>query len=261
MENAAYICFTNTFCMLLNRIRLALFATVFFASCQTVQVPVKADYAGYRITDSLPKDASLVAMMAPYRDSVDKSMNIVIGMLDKPLEKRQPQGALGDFMADALYYNAKKKFGVEPDLAVVNYGGIRLTQVPAGLITRGKVFELMPFDNLVVLQQIKGDVLKQFLDHTAAAGGWPLAGVSMKIENKKATDILIKGKPLDLDKTYNLINSDYVANGGDNAAMLKAIPQQNIGYLMRDAIFDYIIALKAQGKNISVTEQKRVYAQ
>jgi hypothetical protein len=51
-----------------------------------------------------------------------------------------------------------------------------------------------------------------------------------------------------------------VANGGDNAAMLKVIPQKNIGYLMRDAIFDYIASLP--NKTISVNNQNRItYAQ
>ena len=194
-------------------------------------------------------------------DSVNRSMNDIVGYLDAALEKKQPQGSLGDFMADALYYGAKEKFGVDPDVAVVNYGGIRLTQIPVGALTRGKVFELMPFDNLVVLQRVKGDVLQQFLEHTAANGGWPLSGASLQVVNKKAAQILVKGKPIDPAKTYILVNSDYVANGGDNAAMLKSIPQENKGYLMRDAIFDYIKALKASGKKISVTEEKRVYAQ
>ena len=242
--------------MLFKSPYLVFLISLFAFSCRTVQVPTSAAYHDYRNTDSLAKDAALVSMMAPYRDSVDRSMNAVVGYVEKALEKKQPQGSLGDFMVDALYQGGRVKFGIEPDLAVVNYGGIRLTQVPAGNMTRGKVFELMPFDNLLVLQQIKGDVLKQFLDHTAAAGGWPLAGVSMEIKDKKATNILIKGQPLNVSKTYNLINSDYVANGGDNAAMLKVIPQKNIGYLMRDAIFDYIASLP--NKTISVNNQNRI---
>jgi hypothetical protein len=53
-------------------------------------------------------------------------------------------------------------------------------------------------------------------------------------------------------------NSDYVANGGDDAAVLKALPQKNLGYLFRDAIFDYIRFLKLQGKDISAQEENRV---
>jgi 2',3'-cyclic-nucleotide 2'-phosphodiesterase (5'-nucleotidase family) len=229
------------------------------SSCHSTQVPVRADYADYRITTDRQRDTSLVIMLAPYRDSVDRSMNAVVGIADKALDKKQPEGTLGNFMVDAFFYGAEKAFGVKPDVGVLNYGGIRLTQLPSGPVTRGKVFELMPFDNILVLQKVPGHVLQEFLDLTASKKGWPLHGITLEIRNGKATNVKINGAPLDPDKVYVLVNSDYVANGGDNAAMLKAIPQQNVGYLMRDAIFDYISYLKSQGKNISANEENRVY--
>lgn len=239
-----------------------LFATLFLlTACNTVQRPVSADYEDYRITPALAKDSVLERALQPYRDSVNHTMNTVIGSLGVTLEKKQPEGSLGNFMTDAMLNMASKKFGVNADVAAVNYGGIRLGQLPAGPVTNGKIFELMPFDNLVVLQEVSGEVLQNFLNLTAERGGWPLAGVTMQISNKKAVNVLIGGKPLDPARTYTLVNSDYVANGGDNASMLKALPQKNIGYLMRDAFFDYIKVLQSEGKNIWAKEEKRVYVQ
>ena len=116
----------------------------------------------------------------------------------------------------------------------------------------------MPFDNTLILQKLKGSELKAFIDHIALRGGWPIAGMTMRIKDKKAYDILIGGKPLNPDAYYTTANSDFVANGGEDAAMLRNIPQQNIGYLMRDALFDYIQWLKSQGKNVSGTTETRV---
>ena len=231
------------------------FLILFAASCSTTYVPITAEHAGYRISDSLNRDTFIQTLMRPYRDSVDRSMNQVIGIADKSLEKRQPEGTLGNFMADAMLYGARH---LNPDAAFVNYGGIRITQLAAGEITRSKVFELMPFDNIVVVQKMKGSVLQQFLNLTAEKGGWPVSGITMEIKNKKAVNVRIGGQPLDLNKTYTIVNSDYVANGGDNAAMLKAIPIQTEGYLMRDAIFDYIDYLKFAGKQISANIENRV---
>jgi 2',3'-cyclic-nucleotide 2'-phosphodiesterase (5'-nucleotidase family) len=228
------------------------------SSCTTIFQPTKAEHAGYRITESIPGDSSLLLSMRHYKDSVDRSMNAIIGTADQALEKRQPQSSLGNFMADAMFHMAREKYGVPIDAAFVNYGGIRITQLAAGPVTRGKIFEVMPFDNLLILQQVKGSVLQQFLDLTAEQRGWPVAGITMQIKNKKAVNVKIGGQPLDPDKIYTIANSDYVANGGDNANMLKAVPQQINGYLMRDAIFDYIKVLQAQGKNISVNEDNRV---
>jgi len=64
-------------------------------------------------------------------------------------------------MADAIKTMAEMKFQKKIDAAFVNFGGIR-SYLPKGDVTVGKIFELMPFDNLVVLQEIKGDKLKSF---------------------------------------------------------------------------------------------------
>jgi 2',3'-cyclic-nucleotide 2'-phosphodiesterase (5'-nucleotidase family) len=228
-------------------------------SCSTVKQPVKAEWADYRITAQQPVDSALARLLQPYRDSVDRSMNEVVGTADKALDKKLPESALGNFMVDAFFYGAEKSFGVKPDIGVLNYGGIRLTQLPAGPVSRGKIFELMPFDNLLVLQKVPGSVLQQFLDLTASKKGWPVHGITMEIRDGKAANVQVNGAPLDPNKVYLMVNSDYVANGGDQAAMLKSIPQQSNGYLQRDALFDYIKYLKSQGKPISANEEKRVY--
>jgi 2',3'-cyclic-nucleotide 2'-phosphodiesterase (5'-nucleotidase family) len=116
----------------------------------------------------------------------------------------------------------------------------------------------MPFDNLLILQKLKGDMLQQLLDLTASRGGWPVAGITMQIKDKKAVNVMVGGKPLDPDATYTTVNSDFVANGGDNADMLRNVPQITNGYLMRDAIFDYIKKLKSGGKNINAKLENRV---
>ena len=201
-------------------------------------------------------------LIQPYADSVGKSMNQVVGYTEISLDKKQPESTLGNFMCDAVLAMAKIKYGVQVDAAFINYGGIRLTQLPAGEVTRGKIFELMPFDNLLIIQRIKGDVLLQFLDLIAARNGWPVAGLTMKIQDKKAVQVMIGGKPLDPSKEYVIANADFIANGGDNADMLRNIPQQSLGYLVRDALLDYIAMEKEKGKNISAKIENRIsYAQ
>ncbi len=235
---------------------LILFLTGF--SCGTTYQSQSLQYKSYRINNTEQKDSVVLALIKPYGDSVNKSMNDVVGIADNTLEKKQPEGTLGNFMVDAFFVMAKEKYNTQADIAFLNYGGIRLTQLPAGNVTRGKIFELMPFDNLLILQKIKGNILQQFLDLIAAKGGWPLAGITMQIKDKKAVNVMITGKSLDPDATYTAVNSDFIANGGDNADMLRPIPQISNGYLMRDALFDYIKKLKGEGKNISAKEENRV---
>lgn len=228
------------------------------ASCNTTYKAQSLQYKSYRINQQAKADTGAVSFLAPYSKQVNETMNGVIGVADKSLDRTQPESTLGNFMADAFLEMAKQKYGTHVDLAFVNYGGIRLTQLAAGNVTTGKIFELMPFDNLLVLQKVKGDVLQQVFDIMADRGGWPVAGATMQIKDKKAVNITIGGNPLDYTATYTIANSDFIANGGDNANMLRPIPQITNGYLMRDAILDYIKWLKAQGRNISASIEKRV---
>lgn len=236
---------------------IVLFLTTVF-SCHTVYQSQSLEYKTYQVNKPQQKDSSLFALIQPYRDSVNKSMNDIVGYADKNLDKKQPECELGNFLADAYFSMAEEKYNTTVDVAFLNYGGIRLTQLPAGNVTRGKIFELMPFDNLLILQKLKGSVLQELLDLIALQGGWPVAGMTMKIKDKKAVEIMIGGKPLDPQAIYTTVNSDYVANGGNSADMLRSIPQITNGYLMRDAIFDYIKKCKSQGKNISANIENRI---
>jgi len=169
-----------------------------------------------------------------------------------------PECTLGNIMADALLVKSREKFHTNVDAAFMNYGGIRLTQITPGPVTKRKVYELMPFDNIVIVQKVNGEVLQQFLDHIAKRGGWPVSGMKFRIKNQKAVDIMIQDKPIDKTAVYSIVNSDYVANGGDECIMLKNIPQQNIGYLVRDALMEYFASFKANGKNITANLENRV---
>lgn len=226
-------------------------------SCSPVYRPVALQYKEYRISNT-QVDSSLVRFLQPYSDSVNHSMNLVIAQLANDLEKKQPEGTLGNLMVDAVKSMAEKKYATNIDIAFVNTGGIRLSSIKSGPITKGKVFELMPFDNILVLQKLNGKILKELLDHIAGRGGWPVAGMTMKINNGKAVDILINGFPINENKIYTVAHSDYTANGGDNCTMLRAIPQINNGYLLRDALLDYFSLFTKEGKEISVSLQNRV---
>jgi 2',3'-cyclic-nucleotide 2'-phosphodiesterase (5'-nucleotidase family) len=196
--------------------------------------------------------------MKPYSDSVAKSMNDVIAVAGMELEKRQPEGTLGNLLADGLLAMASSHYRTKVDAAFLNFGGIRLTTLPAGPINRGKVFELLPFDNAVVLQKVSGKVLQEFLSHIAGRGGWPCAGVTFQISQKKAVNIQVGGAPLDEMATYTIANNDYVVNGGDDCTLLRDIPQQNDGYILRTAMIAYFQQLAQKGQPITAKIEKRV---
>lgn len=215
-------------------------------------------YAGYAVSPKAAADTALLNLVQPYSLEVNRTMNKVIGFTPTTMTKRLPESGLGNFMADCMLEMGTKKFGMPIDIAFMNQGGIRAS-INKGNITIGNVYELMPFDNLLVVQELKGSVLEALLNHIAADGGWPISkGSSFKIKNKQAVDIIINGKPLDRNATYVTANSDYIAQGGSDAAMLKLFPFQNKGYLIRDALLEYIQLITASGKPVDAKIENRV---
>ncbi len=236
----------------------AFLVTLFISACYSTYQPAAVQYKDYKINQSIRQDSALLVLIKPYADSVNKKMNDVIAVSAVELEKKQPEGSLGNLLADAMLTMARAKYKIPVDAAFINFGGIRLPSLPAGNITRGKVFELAPFDNVVVVQKINGKVLQEFLDHLAGRGGWPCAGITWQIKDKKAVNVKINGNPLNESADYYIANNDYVANGGDDCSMLKGIPQLNQNYLFRDALIDYFTNFTRQGKKISAQLENRV---
>lgn len=237
------------------------FFMIFFAvsSCHTTYTSQSIFYNNYAVSAKPQQtDTTFSAFLRPYADSVNSKMNEVIGFIETSLEKQQPEGTLGNIMADALLFQARAKFGVPVDVAMMNTGGVRLNQLPGGPLTKGKVYELMPFDNLLVVQQLTGGELQVLLNHVANRGGWPIAGASFIIKDKKATQVFINGVPLENGKNYLVANTDYIVNGGDNVEILKTIQQTNKGYLIRDALIEYFSSFKNKGESIRSKIENRI---
>ena len=119
------------------------------------------------------------------------------------------------------------------------------------LISKRNVFEVMPFENELIVLSMNGAVMKQLLNYIVSKGGVPVSGLRMKIKNKEAADAMINNVPFDSTKTYKAVTSDYLANGGDDLAFLADIKQREyVNLKIRDAIIEHILQLTKDGKMI-----------
>lgn len=223
-------------------------------ACNTSYKAESLQYSNYRI-QQVPPSNIITDIIKPYGDSVNKLMNAVIGYNESLLERKKQGNTLGYFITDAYLEMARQKMDPTIDAAFMNTGGVRLPDIAAGPVTQGKIYELMPFDNLMVLLKMKGSQLKQYLDTLAASDGIIVTGMTMQIVNKTAQQIMIGAKPLDLNTDYTIVHSDYVAI---NSSLLKNIPRKTNGYLLRDALIDYVKLNNAQGKKIRVSNIDRI---
>lgn len=229
-------------------------------SCSKVNHVADAKSRNYRIEKaSFPVDTKVAAMIEPFKVQLDETMNEVIGFNEEELTKGKPNSSLTNWFSDVLLEESQKLVTDKVDFALQNYGGIRIPTLSKGNVTVGKVYELMPFDNLMYIQELPGTVVQQLFDKIAESGGWPIShSVQMDIAYGKAKNIMINGMPLDTNKVYVAAIPDYVANGGDNMDFLKGVKTNNTGALIRDMIINNIRFHSSQGRNIKPNPSKRI---
>jgi len=200
-------------------------------------------------TDKLA-DKNYENYLQPFKQRIDTQMNVVIGQAAETMKGNAPESLLSNFNADVYRQVASDFSGQKVDIGVVNLGGLR-TVIPAGNITIRKVFELMPFENELVILWLKGDKLNDLLQFFASIGGEGVSGLRMEISNGKAVNISIDGKPLDPEKLYSIATNDYLAGGNDKMIQLGQYEKRlNTGLKIRSVLLDYIKNETRKGNQI-----------
>lgn len=232
-------------------------------SCKPAYNIQKTEQIEYVLSDTTNNliDSSVYSIILPYKEKVTSTMSAVLAESDYSMERGQPESRLGNFVSDACISEAGKVFdpsdGKQADLAFFNNGGLRRA-LPKGNITRGDVFELMPFENELVVLTLNGENLKKIFNFIASKDGTPVSGVRFQIKDHEAVNIKINNESLDTSKIYKVLTSDYLANGGDSYEMLKDIPRENVNLKVRDAIIQYLTSAAKEGKKISVNPDGRI---
>lgn len=231
---------------------------VLLSSCNRHFTVSGNQYKEYAIDQSAGIDSSLVKYYLPYKKQMDAEMNRVIGQTDQELTKTSdPETLIGDFFSDAILTEGLKK---DPTIqfTLSTKGGLR-TSFPKGNITVSNVFELMPFENELVVLKLSGASVQKVIDFIVKSAGQPVAGIRMNIKDKKASDVMIAGKPFDINQSYNLLTYDYLANGAEGLEFLsEATERKNIDKKVRDALIDYINGLTSAGKTINTQLDGRI---
>ncbi len=207
-------------------------------------------------------DSSGLSFINLYRDSLQKNMNTVLAHSRYYMTKELPEGVLGNYCADACLREVNRvcqeKGYPAPQLLLLNHGGLRAS-LPAGNITTGNVYEVMPFENELVLITISAYDLDSLVQYIASKGGAPVSGIRFNIRNKKGEDILIQGKNIRPDQEYHVATSDYMANGGDGFVIFKKYPERkSLSLKVRDALINDL-KLHGMGKDtLSITKDGRI---
>lgn len=238
-----------------------LVAIITLFSCRSTNYlsNIEASKQSLNGTSGIIEDAAISALIQPYKVKLDEEMNQAIGATATDLKKKRPESTLGNWMADAIQRQAEKQLGKPIAFAIQNYGGIRIPQIKKGPISKGMIYELMPFDNAIVILSLDQVEVQELMQHIIAGGGWPVShGISVRQQKTGALDIEIKGAALKEGAIYEVALPDYVANGGSDSDFLIGKPQQNLSLYIRDALLADVKAHQAENQMIESKIEGRI---
>lgn len=198
------------------------------------------------VTEILAKTNTVENFVAPYKKKIDEDLNTILAYAPETIDKKGTwQTKIGNLQADITLASASKIFNLREktkvDICLLNNGGIRAI-INKGNITARTAFELMPFENSLVVVSLKGEQILEMVNHMIKEKKpQPLAGLTFTIDkNDHAKAILVQTQPLDLQKIYYVATNDYLYNGGDNMNFFqKGIKMYDLDYKLRNVWIDY----------------------
>ncbi|NNE99419.1 MAG: bifunctional metallophosphatase/5'-nucleotidase [Pyrinomonadaceae bacterium] len=178
----------------------------------------------YLFDDEVPDDPQMLKIIKKWKDKVKTITDEEVTTSSTALTRSySEESLLGNLVADAMLDAFPGN-----DFAVTNSGGLR-QDVDAGAVTVGELISAFPFPNTIVQLQMKGSDLREMFEHGAGLTNGILQaskGVEMSYDEskpigKRVVKVEIKGVPLDDNKTYKVITSNFLADGGDGFVMFK----------------------------------------
>ena len=213
------------------------------------------------IDSSVADDPAVDKLVAIYSPKVHE-LDVVIGKLKGELKKGgMGGGSLGNLVADGMRTQASLKLGVPIDLALMNGGGLRRPAISEGELHARDIFELLPFENVLVSLDLTGEQLMKLLgvivSSREAQSGARItyitkADKTSAIESARLRDATNHEKDIDPTKIYHIVTIDYLMNvGGDRYGVLREGKNiKPLGITLRDAVIDYVKLETAAGRDI-----------
>ncbi len=238
---------------MINRIStLSIFVlVVFFSACSTQLVQKRNVLSQAKIDTNIKEDPSITQFYSTYKRSLDSQMNSVLVESEIEMQKGNGENVLANFFSDAIANTCTRK-GITFDFAMpTTNGGIR-TSLPKGKIRLQNAFELMPFENELVVLYLDGSAVTKLVQFIIEKGGQPVSGIRIEANKNQISSISINNTPFDESKMYRVLTSDYLANGGDGIIAFKeAKKREATNFKVRDAIIDFMRNEQANGRTLN----------
>ena len=217
------------------------------AACETESNQQKYGY-NIEINQKVLSDSSIVKYYQPFKKILEESlMNIPISYSPETYKKNDGElnSTLSNMFADATYEMSNPVFnkmsGKNIDIVLLNNGGIR-SIISKGNISEKTAFELMPFENSIVVLELSGLSIIKMIDYLRKVKlQHPISGLQITLNNDySVNEVKIDGVDIENEKKYYVATTDYLLEGGDKMYFLaETTKTTDINYKMRDILIDY----------------------
>ncbi len=194
--------------------------------------------------DEVPDDPATSAAITKWKDKLKTITDERVTTTKTGFTRSYGEESnMGDMVADAML-DAYPQF----DFAVTNSGGLR-QDIDAGVVHVGDLISAFPFPNTIVQLDMKGSDMKEIFEHGAALTNGILQvskGVEVVYDANKPVGnrivvFKINGVPVNDGRTYRVLTSNFLADGGDGFLTFKKNSfYKNTGVEILQAMVKYL---------------------
>lgn len=201
------------------------------------------------VAEVVSEDADSLAMLEPYKQGIEEMQTQVVAQVAQDLlhmripgthstGAEMPHGShIAPHVCEAMVWKANK-VGMDVDMSIQNAGGVRI-DIPAGDLTVGKAYELLPFGNSLFVLDLTGAEFKQAIESGlemaisgSSTGAFPYLGharytadatqpAGQRVLSVEVKDDNGNWVALEDEQSYLVATNAYIAGGGDGYAVLE----------------------------------------
>ena len=209
--------------------------------------------------DEVTPDSTMQARVERWNSAIAPIAAQHVGRNLRTLRRGRGENLVGNLVSDAM------RAAAGADIALQNSGGLR-ADLPEGEITRGQVYEVMPFDNVVFVIDLTGAEVRLALEQGLRRGRvTQVSGVRYSYDPdrpplQRIVQLLdAKGASLDSTKVYRVATNDFMATGGDDYDVLAGgRHREYTGIAVRDALEKFIADKCANGGSLDIQPDGRI---
>ena len=205
-----------------------------------------------RLVESMPEieivseDPDVLARLSGYRAGLESFREKIVARVDVDLlhvrepglhpgtGRNLPDGSMiAPLVAEAMLWKVDSQGGSDVSAVIWNAGGVRI-DLPRGDLSVGEIYNLLPFEDSLVILELTGAEIRMALEHGVGRGsgafpyvaGFRYAADASRLAGSRIVRIAVRNKqndfvPVEDDRSYRVVVNSFLASGGDAYAVFK----------------------------------------